>query len=151
MVHFHVESRAFIIIIRIITLAALLAAPTIVRGQERDDCIVVRVDQPMVFPDGSMHEAGTLRLCTMLLFSPVGAIHRASVNGRPVCMLRSRRAAAELGSTGQPAVLFHRLSGGHLRLVGFVRPYGAVARSYEFQSTPRNDHSVIARGGLSGS
>lgn len=83
----------------------------------------VRADIPGVFvlPDGSVHDAGALKLCLERTHSPVAAHHRIYVEGHAVQMVQSRIGYGVGPSGDQPFVVFHRTALNQLELIGYAR------------------------------
>jgi hypothetical protein len=88
-----------------------------------------------VFPDGTVHPAGTLTLC-VADYSPVASYHKVLVNGIPSGLLFSRRRNAEVGRREEPVVLFRRRDSGELRLLGYIWPDGKKSHAYVLQAEP---------------
>ena len=111
---------------------ALLAIsiPGAIWGQSLGDCIAVEVPAPMILPDGSSHEAGSLKICHDQMFSPIASLHATYVDGKPVGFLRSRRGFAEDDTEGRPYVLFQKTHRGELRLLGYAWPHGNRMATY---------------------
>jgi len=93
-------------------------------------CVSVDVPAPVILPDGSIHPAGELMLCLTQNYNPVTGLHKVYVNRRPVTMLRSRAARAEMPKKSPPTVLFHGSLASGLRLVGYTVPANGKVFSY---------------------
>ena len=66
-------------------------------GAWAGDCITLRVDSPIRFPNGDIHPPGDLTLCDTLGITPVSRIHKTFIDGHPVAMLSSRKTRSEGG------------------------------------------------------
>ncbi len=91
-------------------------------GQGR--CVSAEIPSSFVLPNGSVHEAGTLKLCLERTHSPVAAYHRIYVAGHAVQMIQSRTGRSESPSGTEPFFLFHRNVLNQLELIGYARPDG---------------------------
>jgi hypothetical protein len=110
--------------------ATWVVAPTSAAEAAAGICVRVEVDGPMLLPDGSHHEAGTLRICERRTFTPVASLHAMYVEGAPVAMLMSRKQTSEAADYGSPTILFERDRGGRMRLLGYVLPQSGASVSY---------------------
>jgi len=115
------------------TLATVV--PTTAVRADNGRCLRANVPAPMVFPDGSVHPAGTLMLCVND-YSPVASYHKVSVNGIPVGFVFSQRRVPERQQSMEPLVLFHKTDDGALRLVGYSLPSGTTVHAYLLQGQP---------------
>ena len=88
------------------------------------NCFTATVEESFRLPDGTLHESGKLTLCHERNHSPVAALHEVRINGMRVGLFMSRRAVSEGldGDDAQPYLLFHRVDGGELFLVGVASP-----------------------------
>jgi hypothetical protein len=93
-------------------------------------CISVDVPQPVVMPDQSVHEGGALRLCLAREYSPVASIHKTYINGLPTGMLTSRDGRSEGPAEPEPYVLFRKIPGERLELIGYAWPKGEKMETY---------------------
>jgi len=108
---------------------------SVVGAQEKDACVLARVPEAYVLPDGSVHEAGRLTLCLTQTLSPVAGLHRVAVDGHTLGLARSRRALAESRDVTDPLVLFRRHAG-RLQLVGYVVRVDRKVWSYALADEP---------------
>lgn len=118
----------------VITLG-IVSAVSGVQAQDRGACVVAHVPEAYVLPDGSEHAAGALSLCLTQALTPVTGIHRVAVDGHALGMARSRRSLAEDRNIADPVVLFRRIGGGSLELVGYAVPIGGRVWSYALENT----------------
>lgn len=107
------------------------------------NCVTVTVLDPLELPDGSIHPAGSLTLCSVRSLSPVAQMHLVSVDGIPVGYLLSRTGVSEGPGPLEPMVTFHRDRKGKLHLVGYAWPAGKRSRTYLLQD-PRPSRGPIA-------
>jgi len=98
-----------------------------------DDCLSVRLKAPIMLPDGTIHDASRLTLCTSRDLSPVTRLHVISLNGKAVGLVRSRMGVSEGPARTTPMVMFRRLESGVLDLVGYAVPDGARDRTFVIQ------------------
>lgn len=105
-------------------------------------CISVEVSSPIVLPDKSVHEEGSLRLCLARAISPVSSIHETYVNGMPISMLLSRDGKSEGPGEPQPYVLFRKVSGERLELIGYAWPAGERMKTFVLSQSARDVASL---------
>jgi len=94
-----------------------------------------------------VHAAGRLTLCTVLALNPTIAIHRVRLDGEGASFVMSRRARAETPAESQPVLLFRRVSGTLLDVVGYVLPDGRKSWSYALQRPDRTPFAGPATSG----
>jgi hypothetical protein len=87
-------------------------------------CVTAEIPATFVLPDGSVHDAGELRLCVERVHSPVAVLHRIYVEDAVVALFESRTGRGESVSMGRPFVLLHRNALDQLELIGYARPSG---------------------------
>ena len=87
-------------------------------------CVTAEIPATFVLPDGSVHDAGKLKLCVERVHSPVAVLHRIYVEDAAVALFQSRTGQGESVSKGRPFVLFHRNALDQLELIGYARPAG---------------------------
>ena len=85
-------------------------------------CTSALVDEVFTLPDGSVHPAGRLTLCLGSESSPVFALQRTFVDGRPVGMFTSRREIVEHAGEEEHYLIFHRRPGRPMQLTGYGQP-----------------------------
>jgi hypothetical protein len=98
---------------------------------ERAHCITADIPQPVVLPDGSVHEPGSMRICLKRSYSPVAGLHEVSV-GNTMEMLISRVEPTE-GGTGT-AMVFRRDEQKRYHLIGYTRRNGQSTMSYALKT-----------------
>ena len=86
------------------------------------DCVRAFIDETIALPDGSLHPAGTLRIC-LQPFSPVAALHETSIDGRTIGLFQSRRQLrGNPPEDPRPVMIFWRDPQGGLALLGYTIP-----------------------------
>lgn len=120
--------------LRIALIGMATLAPLAAAAEDYGGCIRVDLATPFVLPDGSVHEPGTLTLCTDRPLNPVAGMHRMSASGTGVGRVVSRRVRSEFGALEAPQVVFAREPDGSLRLLGYVEPAGGRVRAFRFGS-----------------
>lgn len=135
----------------IVALASWAASSTSVANAAAGICVRVEVDGPIVLPDGSARDAGTLRICERRSFTPVASLHATYVGGEPVGLLVSRRSTSEGTNREAPTILFERDASGRMRLLGYVLPHAGTSVSYTLAKpsvrsvrSPLTDAPVVA-------
>ena len=109
-------------------LATVPAAGVAVGGS--GPCFSVSVTDSVVLPDGSVHDAGVVRICVSHELSPVTAVHKVYVDREHVAMLVSKVGQGEALGDGNPVVMFNRDSRGRLHLAGFAAPEDGRMTNY---------------------
>jgi hypothetical protein len=116
------------------TLAAIIAiallASTVAQAGPSGRCARVELPAQVVLPDGTRHEAATLRICETRKLSPVATLHKTYLDGMPVGMFTSRTGISEGREHSEPFMVFERNSEGHLALVGLGWPEGDATRTF---------------------
>jgi hypothetical protein len=100
-------------------------------------CVTANVPEAFTLPDGSVHAAGRLILCSFKAFTPVVGLHRVWTDGEGASLVRIRRARVAETTESRPVVLFQRAPGTLLDLVGYVMPDGAKSWSYALERSQR--------------
>lgn len=113
-----------------VLLAVGLAASATVSWAQSRDCVTSNVPRAFTLPDGSLHAAGRLTICTVEAFTPVVGLHRLWADGDGASFVMSRLAPAEATADGGPALLFRCAPGKPLDLVGYVTSSGRKSLSY---------------------
>ena len=123
-----------------ITLIALVLAAwaPITLAQERGACVSSNVPEAFTLPDGSLHEAGRLTLCTLEALNPVVGLHRMWPEDGGASLVMSRRARAEATPDSPPALLFECAPGEPLDLVGYVLSDGRRSWRYALRRSDPN-------------
>lgn len=139
---------------RIGTLACALvfvgsaALTTSALAQDRGACVTVAVPEAFTLPDGSLHAAGRIALCTHEVLNPSAGLHRIRVDGEGTTLVISRRAHPKEFNGGRPVVLFRRVPGQPLDLVGYVVPFEGRSWSYTMKHAsvgPTAEVSTLAK------
>jgi hypothetical protein len=127
--------------------AAALAASLPAVAAPGDTCVSAKVSAPFWLPDGVLHPAGTLMLCSVREFSPVANLHRLAVDGRPVGMFLSRKGIAEGRGALAPEVVFERDGAGNLKLLGYSVPTRGRSIAYRLPpARPARDAVAVVYG-----
>lgn len=116
----------------------LAACATTALAQDAGACISASVPEAFTLPDGSLHAAGRITLCTHQVLNPSVGIHRVSVDGDAASLVMSRRSRPNEFDGDHAAVLFRRVPGEPLDLVGYVVPFGHQAWSYTLRRASGN-------------
>ena len=116
-------------------------------AQERGACVSSNVPEAFTLPDGSVHAAGRLTLCTVEALNPVLGLHRMWPDGGGASLVMSRRARAEATADSQPVLLFQCAPGEPLDLVGYVLPDGRKSWSYTLRRSRSNGFAETPKSG----
>jgi len=100
-------------------------------------CVTAKVPEAFTLPDGSVHAAGRLVLCSFKSLNPVVGLHRVWTDGEGASLVRIRRAQAAETAESRPVLLFQRAPGTLLDLVGYVLPDGGKSWSYALERSER--------------
>jgi hypothetical protein len=100
-------------------------------------CVTANVPEAFTLPDGTVHAAGRLVLCSFKTFSPVVGLHRVWTDGEGASLVRIRRTRSAETAESRPVLLFQRASGALLDLVGYVLPDGGKSWSYALERSER--------------
>ena len=103
----------------------------------RGGCITLKVDSPILLPNGDVYPPGALTLCDTLSLTPVSTIHKTFIDGHPVAMLSSRKTRSEGGEKIEPLVMFSRDPQGRLGLIGYVIPGKQRSITYLLDETKK--------------
>ena len=55
--------------------AVVALAPSLTWSENRGQCALIEAPWPIVLPDGSTHEAGSLKLCLQQMWTPASGLH----------------------------------------------------------------------------
>jgi len=100
-------------------------------------CVTANVPEAFTLPDGTVHAAGRLVLCSFRTFTPVVGLHRVWTDGEGASLVMSRRVRSEETAESRPVLLFERAPGTLLDLVGYVLPDSGKSWSYALQRSSR--------------
>ena len=115
-------------------------APSLAWSQDRGQCARIELPWPIVLPDGSTHEAGSLKLCLQQMWTPASGLHEIRVNGRSIGLFMSRVGTSEAPVERVPVVVFRRNGTDEHYLLGYAWPDGEIMRTYllhKFGKAPR--------------
>ena len=120
--------------------AVVILAPSPAWSEDRGQCARIEAPWPIVLPDGSTHEAGSLKLCLQQMWTPASGLHEIRVNGMSIGLFMSRVGTSEGPVEGLPVVVFQRYGTDEHHLVGYAWPDGGAMRTYvlrKFGKAPR--------------
>ena len=107
-----------------IALAVLVASPELV-AQQRGRCAVTELPGHLVLPDGTVHEAGELKICFLDWHNPSAGRHLILVDGKKWGYLLSRSGKSDESMADVPVFVFTpRTEHHHVRLLGYAWPDG---------------------------
>jgi hypothetical protein len=107
-------------------------------AQDSGTCVSANVPETFTLPDGSVHAAGRITLCTHQVMNPSVGLHRVWVDGDGASLVMSRRSRPNEFDGDRAVLLFRRVPGEPLNLVGYVVPFGHKAWSYTLRHTNGN-------------
>lgn len=123
--------------LRAVLLAVGLAASASNSWAQSRDCVTSNVTRAFTLPDGSLHAAGRLTICTVEAFTPVVGLHRVWADDDGVSFVMSQFVPAEATADSRPVLLFRCVPGKPLDLVGYVTSSGRKSWSYTLRrATP---------------
>lgn len=116
---------------------ACAAMTSLAQAQTRGDCVRVRLDAPLVLPDGSRFGPGELGICVERRLTPVCMLHSIDVDGVAIGLFLSQdRRSEEVDAP--PKVAFQRGDDGQLRLAAYTTPDGGIGRTFRFSPVVRS-------------
>ncbi len=124
------HSRLSLKISRVVVFVALLFAASGLGWAGQGRCVTADIPGEFVLPNGSVHEAGALKLCLERTHSPVAAHHRLYVEGHAVQMVQSRIGRSESPSGDEQFALFYRNALNQLELIGYARRDGGDSEEH---------------------
>jgi hypothetical protein len=113
------------VVFGVVTAFALVLAATEARAE--GNCIAARVNDQVVLPDGSVHEAGVVRICPEARLSPSVRLCSIAVNGRTAGIWMNRVSEGGRFVADDGTVALRRLASGYLALADYYWP-GADGR-----------------------
>ena len=122
--------------------AMVILAPSLAWSQDRGQCARIDAPWPMVLPDGSVHEAGSLNLCLQQMWTPASGLHEIRVNGVSLGLYTSRVATSERPVEDMPVVVFQRTETDERQLLGYAWPDGEFMRTYILQGTGKTSRTI---------
>lgn len=105
-------------------------APSPAWSESTGRCASVELPWPVVLPDGSAHEAGSLKVCLQQMWTSAAGLHEIRVNGTAIGLFMSRVGESESPAEPGPIVIFQRRGTDEHYLVGYAWPNGDVMRTY---------------------
>ena len=131
-------------LLRSLGLLAALVLPalpgTAVAGQRV--CTTATIEEPFVLPDGSEHDAGSLKICHLQKHYPSSSLLVSYVDGQNVGVLLGIAGHNEAGPRSNPFMMFARDPDGRLRLYGYALQEGSGLATFTLH---RPDHLKAAR------
>lgn len=110
--------------------ALVFLAPSPAWSQDRGRCARIETPWPVVLPDGSTHDAGSMNLCLQQMWTPASGLHEVRVNGKSTRLFMSRVGTSEATVEGVPIVVFQRNETDEHHLIGYAWPDGSDMRTY---------------------
>jgi len=128
--------------------AVVVLAPSPAWSQNRGQCARIEVPWPVVLPDGSTHEAGSLNLCLQQMWTPASGLHEIRVNGKPIGLFMSRVGTSEGPAERVPVVVFQSNGTDERTLLGYAWPHGDVMRTYILHKFGKAPRAIARKSGL---
>ncbi len=100
-------------------------------------CVTANVPEAFTLPDGTVHAAGRLVLCSFRAFTPAVGLHRVWTDGEGASLVMSRCVRSEENAESRPVLFFQRAPGTLLDLVGYVLPDSGKSWNYSLQRSNR--------------
>ena len=103
-------------------------------AEAADSCLLARVPQSFVLPDGSVHEPGTLRVCRDRALNPAIELDEITIGGNKVGVFQAKHTATEARDVFRP-VFYFASNGEEWKLLGLATPAaenGGAVRSIVF-------------------
>jgi hypothetical protein len=117
------------------------------QAQDLGQCVRVKLDAPVVLPDGSLHQVDVLRLCLDRKMNPTAGVHEIEADGRAQLAL-SRIGRAEADAAAGAVVVLARNRAGELRLVGYAVPDGERMVTFTIEGIGKRRAELQAKGDL---
>jgi hypothetical protein len=142
------------VVFGVMTAAALILCATPARADK--GCIAARVDDQVVLPDGSLHEAGVVTICPETRLSPSVRLCSIAVNGRTAGIWMNRVSEGGRFVADGGTVALRRLANGHLALADYYwpgrdgRPVTAATAGAPSRDAPTETPAVEAAASMSG-
>ncbi len=121
---------------RVLMVAALAVLVPLASQAQSGGCLSVTAPRPVVLPDGSIREAGPLRICLERDYTPVWSLHTVYFDGRMVGLYRARKSVAATEGDHPPYVAFIRTDEDALVLIGYGQPGNDRMRIYRLDPVP---------------
>ena len=114
----------------------LLALPGTAEAGQRV-CTTATIQEPFVLPDGSEHDAGSLKICHLQKHYPSSTLLVSYVDGQNVGVLLGIAGHNEAGSRSAPFMMFARDPDGRLRLYGYGLQEGSGMATFTLHRPDR--------------
>ena len=124
-------------VLRGVLLGAMLLAGAVQSTQAGGGCVAVQLASPFLLPDGSLHPAGKLTLCTIRDYSPIQSFPELRVNGVAVGYVIGLRRGREGPPPADPLVYFRKTAAGELALIGYTAARGSKMITHVLDRDPR--------------
>jgi len=108
------------VVFGVMAASALTLAATPARAN--GGCIAARMNDQVVLPDGSLHEAGIVTICPETRLSPSVRLCSIAVNGRTAGIWMNRVSEGGRFVADDGTVALRRLASGHLALADYYWP-----------------------------
>ena len=125
--------------------AVVILTPSPAWSADRGQCALIEAPFPMILPDGSTHEAGSLKLCLQQMWTPASGMHEIVVNGKSIGVFMSRVGTSEEPAEGMPVVVFQRNGTEEYTLVGYAWPDGDFMRTYVLRKFEAAQRSITQK------
>jgi hypothetical protein len=120
----HKANAGAILTVVAIVVAVLVASPSLI-AQQRGRCAVTELPGKLVLPDGTVHDAGEVKICFEGWHNPSSGRHVIFVDGKKWGYLLSRSGNSDKSTTQVPVFVFTpRTEHHHVRLLGYAWPDG---------------------------
>lgn len=114
----------------LVFLSMILVSGSVMAG-DVGRCLSAEIPSPVIMPDGAVFDAGKLKICNRIAYSPVSGLEEISINGRSLGMYVSRssesprpkRIAGERRDD-RPVLVFFRNERDELELFSYHRANG---------------------------
>jgi hypothetical protein len=110
-------------------------------------CIAARVNDQVVLPDGSLHEAGIVTICPETRLSPSVRLCSIAVNGRTAGIWMNRVSEGGRFVADDGTVALRRLASGHLALADYYWP-GPDGRPVTATTAARREEPAVEAAAL---
>ena len=130
--------------VTVLTLVMVAFAGSPAWSESSGRCAWVEVPWPTTLPDGSMHEAGAIKLCLQQMWTPASGLHEIQINGASFGLFMSRVGRNEGRIEDVPMVVFQKNATGQHHLIGYAWPDGDAMRTYVLHQSGKAS-STMAR------
>ena len=117
-------------------------------AEQTGRCARAAVPWPVTLPDGSVHDAGTLKLCLQQMWTPASGLHEIRVNEHPMGVFISRLGRTEGLVDTTPMMVFERSVTDRYSLIGYAWPDGDAMRTYTLRKFGKVSETVSKRASM---